>query len=97
MSEKCTPEHPQSNRLDEKMMASLVKVVHAALTEKKDPKEEVQKFLMMYRSTPHPSTGKCPSQLLNSRKLRLKFPSFILKPEGEIHKEAREKEQSREG
>ena len=46
---KCTPEHPQANGLAEKFMATIVKVTHAALAEKKDPRIEVQKFLMMYR------------------------------------------------
>ena len=89
ISDLCTPEHPQSNGLVEKFNASLVKVTHAALAEKRDPKEAVQKFLMMYRSTPHSTTGKTPSQLLMNRKLRLKVPSFIPGPDSADHREAK--------
>ena len=90
-SVKCTPEHPQANGLAEKFMSTIVKVTHAALAEKKDPKEELQKFLMMYRATPHSSTGKSPSELLQNRKLRIKVPGVIKKPEGTDHQEAQEK------
>ena len=90
-SMKCTPEHPQANGLAEKFMGTIVKVTHAALAEKKDPKEELQKFLMMYRATPHSSTGKSPSELLLNRKIRIKVPGVIKKPECKEHKEAKEK------
>ena len=90
-SVKCTPEHPQANGLAEKFMSTIVKVTHAAIAEKKDPKEELQKFLMMYRATPHSSTGKSPSELLQNRKLRIKVPGVIEKPKGANHKEARDK------
>ena len=50
---KCTPEHPQANGLAEKFMATIVKVTHAALAEKKDPSDEVQNFLMMYTTQQH--------------------------------------------
>jgi len=58
----CTPEHPQANGLAEKMMASIAKLVHASLAEGKDSKTEVQRFLLNYRNTPHPSTGFTPSR-----------------------------------
>ena len=72
-------------------MATIVKVTHAALAEKKDPRVEIQKFLMMYRSTPHSSTGKSPSMLLQNKEMRLKLPSIIKTPKAEHHKEARKK------
>ena len=90
-SVKCTPEHPQANGLAEKFMSTIVKVTHAALAEKKDPKEELQKFLMMYRATPHSSTGKSPSELLLNRKIRIKVPGIIKEPQAKEHKEAKEK------
>ena len=54
-TDKTTPAHPQSNGLAERFMASIVKVTLTAIAEKLDPKEEVQKFLLNYRATPHPS------------------------------------------
>ena len=89
--EKCTPEHPQSNGLAEKFMASIVKVTHAAITEGKDPRKEIQKFLVIYRATPHSSTGKSPSEMLHNRKMRLKLPSLIKNPESKMQTEARAK------
>ena len=37
----CTPEHPQSNGVGEKMMNSIVRVVQAAYATKTDPGEAV--------------------------------------------------------
>ena len=90
----CTPEHPQSNGLAEKFMSTVVKVTHAALVEKKDPREAMQRFLMMYRATPHSTTGKSPSEMLQGRKMRLKVPSKQQKAEGQIHEEARTKDKA---
>ena len=81
----CTPEHPQSNGLAEKMMTSIVKVTHAALAEKKNPKEEISKFLINYRNTPHSSTKKKPSELMMNRTVRTKLPVLIKPPRGELH------------
>ena len=80
----CTPEHPQSNGLAEKFMSTVVKVTHAALVENKDPREAMQRFLMMYRATPHSTTGKSPSKIIQGRKMRLKVPIKQQKAEGQI-------------
>ena len=40
-SQLCMPYHPQANGMAEKFMASIVKMTHAAIAEKKDPKEEI--------------------------------------------------------
>ena len=74
--ELCTPEHPQSNGMAEKMMASLAKITHAALAEGVKPRDVLQTFLISYRSTPHGSTGKSPSQLLMNRELKTKVPNI---------------------
>ena len=76
-SDLCTPYHPQSNGLAEKFMSSIVKVTHAAIAEGKEPKEEIYKFLGIYRNTKHPTTGKSPSSLLMKRKIRLRIPAVI--------------------
>ena len=69
-------------------------MTHAALVEQKYPREAVQRFLMIYRSTPHSTTGKSPSEMLQGRKLRLKMPIMQQKAEGQIHNEARNKNQA---
>ena len=81
----CTPEHPQANGMAEKFMASLVKLTHAAMGEKKDPKTEISKFLLNYRNTPHPSTGVEPSKLMMNRKIRTKLPMLIKTPDSKLH------------
>ena len=74
----------------EKFNRSIVKMIHGAIAEKKDPKTEVHKFLTNYRNTPHDTTGKCPSQLLMNRTIRTKVPVLIPCPTGKAHKEARQ-------
>ena len=89
-TDKTTPYHPQANGLVEKFNRSIVKMIHGAIAEKKDPKAEIHKFLTNYRNTPHDTTGKCPSQLLMNRIIRTKVPVFIPSPTGKAHKEARQ-------
>ena len=90
IAQGCTPEHPQANGLAEKMMSSIVKLVHASLAENKDPKLEIYRYLLNYRNTPHPSTGFTPSRLLMGRVIKTKIPALILKPIGREHREAQE-------
>ena len=73
-SELNTPHHPQSNGMVEKLNALLVKFIHASLVNKKDPKQEVAKFLRNYRNIPHSVTGKTPSELMIGYKLHTKVP-----------------------
>lgn len=47
-----------------------------AYAEKRDWKEELLKFLIMYRSTPHTTTGVSPAELMFRRKLRTKLPDL---------------------
>ena len=61
----------------ERFMATIVKVVHAAMAENKYPKIEVDRRLLNYRNTVHPSTGKTPSQLMMGRTIRTKIPQLI--------------------
>ena len=89
-TDQTTPYHPQANGLVEKFNRSIVKMIHGAIAEQKDPKMEVYKFLSNYRNTPHDTTGKCPSELLMNRTIRTKVPVFIPVPTGKAHKEARQ-------
>ena len=47
-----------------------------AQAEGKQWKEEVRKYLIAYRSTPHTTTGVSPAELLFGRKIRIKLPEF---------------------
>ena len=79
--------HHQSNGMVEKLNALLVKLIHASLTEKKDPKLEIAKFLMNYRNTPHSATGKTPSELMMGCKLHTKVPVWNPPLDTPEHKE----------
>jgi len=73
-------------------MSVLVKTVHAAIAEGKDPKLEVQRRVMNYCNTPHPSTGKAPSELIIGCLLNTKVPFTIKPATGKIHREAKEQD-----
>ena len=90
----CSPEHPEGNGVAERFMGVIVKLVHAALAEKKDPKLEIERRLMQYRNTPHPSTGKTPSELMFNRVVRTRLPTMREKVDTEVVKEAREKDKA---
>ena len=76
ISKPCSPEHPEGNGIAERFMGVIVKLVHAAMAEKKDPKLEIERRLMQYRNTPHPSTGKTPSELMFNRVVRTRLPTI---------------------
>ena len=76
-----TPEDPQSNGFAEVFVKILCKLLHTAAAEGRDPREELHKYLMHYRATPHPTTGKSPAEMLNNRKIRTKLPQFFAKTE----------------
>lgn len=74
---KTTPLWPQANGEVERQNRSIMKRVRIAFAEGRDWKSELDKFLVMYRNTPHSTTGVCPSQLLFGRKLRTKLPELF--------------------
>ena len=74
-----TPEHRQSNGLADNFMRMPRKVVHTAVLEKKDPREEVYKYLLSYRATPHSLTGRTPAELLFNRQIRTPVPMLLKK------------------
>ena len=76
-----TPEDPQSNGFAENFVKLMCKLVHTAVADRKDPKEEVQNFLLQYRATPHPTTERSPAELLFGRKLKTKLPRIIRQDE----------------
>ena len=88
----CTPEHPASNGIAERFMGVIVKVVHAAIAEGKDPKVEMWKRLRNYRNTPHPSTGKSPAELMMARQLKTRIPTFVSPSSSKVHQEAKRKD-----
>lgn len=74
---RTTPLWPQANGEVERQNRSILKRVRIAHAEGRDWKAELDKFLVMYRNTPHTTTGVSPSQLLFGHKLRTKLPELF--------------------
>ena len=72
----CTPENPQANGFVEVFQKVLVKMVHTAVVEGKDPKKVVQRYLGAYRAAPHKTTGKSPFEMMFNRKMMTKLPQL---------------------
>lgn len=71
---RTTPLWPQANGEVERQNRSLMKRIRIAHSEKKNWKEELETYLMMYRSVPHSVTGISPAELMFGRKIRTKIP-----------------------
>lgn len=71
-----TPLWPQANGEVERQNKSLLKRLKIAQATGKDWKEEMLKYLICYRNTPHSTTGESPAQLLLKMKLRDKLPTY---------------------
>lgn len=70
------PHWPQQNGEVERQNRSLVKRLKISQNEKRDWKKDLLTYLIMYRSTPHSTTQKTPSELLFGRTIRDKLPSM---------------------
>ena len=57
-------------------MRTLEKEIRTAVIEGKNWRQELFTFLRQYRATPHSTTGKSPSELLNGRKLKSTLPQI---------------------
>ena len=71
---RVTPHWPQANGEVERIMKPLMKSIQCAKQEMKPWRDEIMKFLTNYRSTPHSTTGRAPSELLFNRKVQYNFP-----------------------
>ena len=54
-----------------------------------DPRVEVRRRLMNYRNTPHPSTGKTPSELMMRRQIRTRVPMLMKSTTDKVDVEAK--------
>lgn len=69
-----TPYWPQENGEVERQNRSLLKRLAICQVEKGNWQEDLQKFLLMYRSTAHSVTLKPPAELMFNRNIRDKLP-----------------------
>ena len=88
-----TPEDAQANGFAEAFVKIMVKLVHTAVVERRDPRKMVSSYLMAYRATLHKVTGRSPAELLFNRKIRTKLPGLRVLQDGELDREVREKHQ----
>ena len=71
---RITPVWPRANGEAERFMKTLEKAVRTAVIQGKNWRQELFTFLRQYRATPHSTTGKSPSELLNGRRLKSTLP-----------------------
>ena len=71
-----TPLWPRANGEVERQNKSLLKAIRATHAKGRNWREEMNKFLMAYRSTPHSTTGKSPAELLFRRVMKTKMPKL---------------------
>ena len=90
-----TPKWPQGNAEVKCFMQPLAKALMAAIVEGQKWQQELCRFLLQYRTTPHSTTKVPPSELLFNRTVRGTLPT--LKPRTIVnqHKEAKANEQKR--
>ncbi|XP_055622078.1 uncharacterized protein K02A2.6-like [Toxorhynchites rutilus septentrionalis] len=67
---------PQQNGEVERQNRSLLKRLQISCALKRDWRQDLDDYLMMYYSTPHSATGKTPTELLTGRTIRTKIPSL---------------------
>ena len=67
-------EDPEANGLAESFMKHCRKIWHTAVVEGRNPRAEINKHLLMVRSTPHPTTKKTPAEILFGRHIKTRLP-----------------------
>ena len=83
---------PQANGEIERQNRSILKRLRIAQAEGRNWKSEIDNFLVIYRSTPHSTTGVSPAQLLFGRRIRTKLPHL---QEFSIEDEVRDRDNKR--
>ena len=74
---RITPLWPQANGETERFMCTVKKSIKAALNKGRSWKQELFKFLLDYRTTPHCTTGAPPATILFGRTVKNHLPHLI--------------------
>lgn len=74
---KITPLWPQANAETERFMRTVKKSIKAALIKGQSWKQELFKFLLDYRTTPHCTTGVSPASILFGRTIKNRLPHLV--------------------
>ena len=85
-----TPLWPQGNGNAESVMKPLGKVIKTSMLEGKNWRQELQRFLLNYRSTPHATTKIPPCELLFNRKVQGSLPELSTQNVVNKHQKAKE-------
>ena len=85
-----TPLWPQGNANVESIMRPIGKVMKTSLLEGKNWRQELQRFLLNYCSTPHKTTGVAPCELLFNRQIQGQLPQLQIKNIINKHREAKQ-------
>ena len=72
-----TPYSPCFNGDVERFNRSLKKANQAAYAENRHWREELNKFLLLYRTTPHATTGQFPATVFFGRNIKNSIPEYI--------------------
>ena len=91
-----TPLWPKGNSEAERFMQPLGKALKTAKIEKRPWKQEMNRFLLQYRTSPHCSTGVPPAELLFNRTVTGHLPVLLKRKHINRHKEALKNERKRQ-
>ena len=90
---RVTPLWPQANGEVEQFMLPLTKIICTAHVENRDQQEEVLKFLMAYRVTPHSTMGIAPADIMYQREIKYTIPDIKSTPEPCINEKLKKRHQ----
>ena len=76
---RVAPYHATSNELAERMVQSFKHSYHSSKQDQMSMQQSIANFLLIYRSTTHPTTGYTPAKLFLGRELRTRLS--LIKPE----------------
>ena len=91
-----TPLWPKGNAEAERFMQPLSKALKTAKIEQRPWRQELNRFLLQYRTSPHCSTRVPPAELLFNRTVKGQLPVLQKKSNVNRHKEARINERKRQ-
>ena len=90
-----TPLWPQGNAEAERFMQPLGKTLRTAKVENRPWQQELNRFLLQYRTAPHSTTGVPPAELLFTQTVKGKLPILLKKNIVNRHRKARQNEASK--
>ena len=74
---RISPYHPASNGAAERLVQTFKQAMRAMESQQVPLQQTLSNFLLMYRSTPHSTTGETPSKLFLGRQLRTRFDLLL--------------------